>query len=163
MYMSEDYSSPQSVYWSLKSLIVISLSESDDFWMSEELEYPVLASSKEMAHQHNFKALLPGVELLKEPRQILCNHPYGQHHFLLSPGQFVAWPMKATQAKYCKFAYSSAFGFSVPTGPLIQQLAPDNTLAVSRDGTETWAVKWKCAEPVFSFARIEGPDITGEK
>jgi len=65
---------------------------------------------------------------------------------MLAPGQFVAWPMKANQAKYCKFAYSSAFTFSVPTGPLIQQIAPDNCLALSRDRGETWAVKWKCEE-----------------
>ncbi|KAK2033981.1 hypothetical protein LX32DRAFT_700635 [Colletotrichum zoysiae] len=41
------------------------------------------------------------------------------------------------QAKYCKFAYSSAFAFSVPTGPLIQQMAPDNTPSLSRDYGET--------------------------
>ncbi|KAF5573624.1 hypothetical protein FPCIR_13911 [Fusarium pseudocircinatum] len=53
---------------------------------------------------------------------------------MLTPGQFVAWPMKANQAKYC---------------PLIQQIAPDNQLALSRDGGETWAVKWKCDEVKF--------------
>jgi hypothetical protein len=53
--------------------------------------------------------------------------------------------MKASQAKYCKFANSSAFGFRVPTGPLIQQITPDNMLALSRDGGATWAIKWKCS------------------
>ncbi|KAF6827575.1 hypothetical protein CMUS01_08943, partial [Colletotrichum musicola] len=53
-----------------------------------------------------------------------------------------------------KFAYSSAFGFSVPTGPLIQQLAPDSTLALSRDGGETWALRWKSEEVRFSKARL---------
>lgn len=77
---------------------------------------------------------------------------------MLTPGQFVGWPMKANQAKYCKFAYSSAFGFSVPTGPLIQQIAPDNSLALSRDGAETWAVKWKCGEVLERTV-----DIAGEK
>jgi hypothetical protein len=77
---------------------------------------------------------------------------------MLSPGQFVAWPMKANQAKYCKFAYSSAFGFSVPTGPLIQQIAPDNQLALSRDGGETWAVKWKCDEVKFGALKTKLED-----
>lgn len=134
MYLSEDYNSPQSAYWCLKSLIVISLPEDDPFWALEEVPYPTW----EAGH-----VALPG------PEQILCNHPAGDHHFLLSPGQFVGWPMKANQAKYCKFAYSSAFAFSVPTGPLIQQIAPDNTLALSRDGGETWAVKWKCEQARF--------------
>ena len=139
MYLSEDYNSPQSPYWCLKTLIVAGLAADSSFWSSDEEPYP--ASS--VAH-----ALVPA------PEQILCNHPGGNHHFMLSPGQFVAWPMKATQAKYCKFAYSSAFAFSVPTGPLIQQIAPDNTLALSRDGRETWAVKWKC-EPV-RFSSVDG-------
>src|SRR5687767_2641525 len=129
MYMSEDYNSPQSPYWCLKTLIVVGLSESDSFWTSEEESYPDRSSD---------------CTLLPAPEQILCNHPQGNHHFMLTPGQFVGWPMKASQAKYCKFAYSSAFAFSVPTGPLIQQLAPDNSLYLSRDGRETWMTKWKC-------------------
>ncbi|KNA99729.1 hypothetical protein FOXG_03544 [Fusarium oxysporum f. sp. lycopersici 4287] len=134
MYMAEDYNSPQSVYWCLKTLIAVGLSADDEFWNSEPLSYPPFE---------------PPTQVVRAPQQILCNHPRGNHHFMLTPGQFVAWPMKANQAKYCKFAYSSAFGFSVPTGPLIQQIAPDNQLALSRDGGETWAVKWKCDEVKF--------------
>ena len=134
MYMCEDYNSPQSPYWCMKTLISICLAQEDEFWTAEEQPYP----------SSLFKPnLVPG------PRQILSNHPDANHHFLLSPAQFVSWPLKASQAKYSKFEYSSAFGFSVPTGPLIQQMAPDCTLALSRDGTETWAVKWKCAEATF--------------
>ncbi|KAF4438875.1 hypothetical protein F53441_12696 [Fusarium austroafricanum] len=134
MYMAEDYNSPQSVYWCLKTLIAVGLAGDDEFWTSETLPYP---------------SFDPPTQIVRAPQQILCNHPLGNHHFMLAPGQFVAWPMKANQAKYCKFAYSSAFGFSVPTGPLIQQIAPDNQLALSRDGGETWAVKWKCDEVKF--------------
>jgi len=48
--------------------------------------------------------------------------------------------MGSDQAKYGKFAYSSSFGFSVPTGPLrIAQQAPDSTLALSDDSEqERW-------------------------
>ncbi|KAL2810506.1 hypothetical protein BJX63DRAFT_401706 [Aspergillus granulosus] len=139
MYMAEDYNSPQSVYWSLKSMIVLIFGDSHDFWISEEAPYPTPDLS---------------VALTKQPTQILCNHSSGDHHFLLSAGQFVAWPMKANQAKYSKFAYSSAFGFSVPTGPLIQQIAPDSTLAISRDGASTWAVKWKCSSVRYTTAGV---------
>ncbi|KAL2823526.1 hypothetical protein BDW59DRAFT_180582 [Aspergillus cavernicola] len=143
MYMAEDYNSPQSVYWSLKSLIILALPETHDFWTSPESPYPDPDTDPKGS-----------VSLIPEPSQILCNHPAGNHHFLLCAGQFVAWPMKATQAKYCKFAYSSAFGFSVPTGPLIQQIAPDNTLALSRDGASTWAVKWKCSVVQYFTATV---------
>ncbi|KAJ3547462.1 hypothetical protein NM208_g1491 [Fusarium decemcellulare] len=143
MYMAEDYNSPQSVYWAVKTLIAVGLAGDDEFWTSEELPYPTFN---------------PPVKVIPAPRQILCNHPLGNHHFMLTPGQFVAWPMKANQAKYCKFAYSSAFGFSVPTGPLIQQIAPDNQLALSRDGGETWAVKWKCSEVLFEIATLPSKD-----
>ncbi|KAF6819067.1 vitamin H transporter, partial [Colletotrichum musicola] len=113
MYMSEDYNSPQSPYWCLKTLVAVGLAEDDAFWTAEEAPFPEIPASDSVA-------------VAAGPEQILCNRPEGNHHFLLSPGQFVGWPMKATQAKYSKFAYSSAFGFSVPTGPLIQQLAPDS-------------------------------------
>ncbi|KAH6685977.1 hypothetical protein F5X68DRAFT_135759 [Plectosphaerella plurivora] len=146
MYMSEDYNSPQSPYWCLKSLVVVGLSSSDQFWTCSEEPHP-----------GEFQPTwVPG------PEQVLCNQPGGSHHFMLSPGQFVAWPMKATQAKYCKFAYSSAFGFSVPTGPRIEQIAPDNTLALSRDGGETWAVKWKCGKVRTVLVRqssLQGDDV----
>lgn len=137
MYMSEDYNSPQSPYWALKSLIVVALPADHPFWRADELPHP-------LSHQsHDSLPEKQGVTLVRPARQILCDHPKGQHHFLLSSGQFCVWPMKATQAKYAKFAYSSAFGFSVPTGTLITQIAPDSTLALSHDDGESWAVRWK--------------------
>ena len=136
--MAEDYNSPQSPYWCLKTLIAVALPEDSDFWRADENPYPSL-----------FRPTL-----VPAPTQIVSNHPEANHHFMLSPGQFVAWPLKATQAKYCKFEYSSSFAFSVPTGPLIQQIAPDCTLALSRDGAETWAVKWKCAEASFASQNV---------
>lgn len=148
MYMAEDYNSPQSPYWCLKSLIAVSLSQDDDFWTSAEEPYP----------SGLFK---PSV--VPTPKQIVSNHPAANHHFMLSPAQFVAWPLKATQAKYSKFEYSSSFAFSVPTGPLIQQLAPDCTLALSRDGAETWAVKWKCQEATFSTRDVSFGSSDGVK
>ncbi|OHW96937.1 hypothetical protein CSPAE12_04527 [Colletotrichum incanum] len=149
MYLSEDYNSPQSPYWCLKTLIAVGLADDDAFWTAEEKPYPQLPVTDTVA-------------LVPAPQQIVCNHSGGNHHFLLSPGQFVAWPMKANQAKYCKFAYSSAFTFSVPTGPLIQQIAPDNALALSRDGRETWAVRWKSEQVHFLAAYVQGPSGTEE-
>ena len=125
-YMCEDYNSPQSVYWALKSFLALGLPDEHPFWTAEEKP-------------------LPGNDavatVLEPPMHILCNTR--NHHYLLSSGQFCPWPLKATEAKYGKFAYSSHFGFSVPTGPLIQQMAPDSTVAISKDGGDTWRVPWK--------------------
>ena len=136
-------------------MIVICLGKDHEFWSSREAPYPRFSSAKIVNLENSYPDDIAPVEVIPPPTQILCNHPQGGHHFLLSPGQFVAWPMKASQAKYCKFAYSSAFSFSVPTGPLIQQIAPDSTLALSRDGASTWAVKWKCSPVQFSTATLQ--------
>ncbi|KAJ3959325.1 hypothetical protein N0V92_004065 [Colletotrichum tropicale] len=50
---------------------------------------------------------------------------------------------KAREAKYGKFAYSSAFAFSVPTGNMLAQLAPDSTLCASNDDGDSWKVRWE--------------------
>lgn len=148
MYMSEDYNSPQSPYWCMKTLIAVALAESDDFWAAEELPYP---------------AFEPPVKVLPGPQQILCNHPRGNHHFMLAPGQFAEAHIKAKEAKYCKFAYSSAFAFSVPTGPAIHQIAPDSQLYLSRDGAETWRTRGRCEVVVFDTAALRAKDGTEEE
>ena len=148
MYLSEDYNSPQSPYWCLKTLVAVALTDDDEFWASDEVGYP---------------AFEPAVEVLRAPEQILCNHPRGNHHFLLAPGQFAEAHIKAKEAKYCKFAYSSAFAFSVPTGPAIHQLAPDSQLYLSRDGAETWRTKGRCEEVKFEQLEISRKESAAER
>ncbi|KAK2753460.1 hypothetical protein FQN54_007850 [Arachnomyces sp. PD_36] len=146
MYLCEDYNSPQSVYWCLKTLIAVALPAHDEFWTSEELPHPFANKSSDS----------PSTRYIRPPGQILCNHTSGNHHFLLSAEQYCGWPIKASEAKYCKFAYSSAFGFSVPTGPMIQQIAPDNALALSRDGGSSWKLKWRTVgEARMETLRVE--------
>ena len=156
MYVSEDYNSPQSPYWCLKILIAIALPADHEFWQCEELPHPLslacgTADAGEMA---------PMAKLLEKPCQILVRSP--KHHFLLNSGQFCPWPIKASEAKYCKFAYSSAFGFSVPTGTLIQQLVPDNALAISEDAGETWKVRWQSEAAKFGTAEVYSEGIRTE-
>ncbi|KAF6803562.1 hypothetical protein CSOJ01_10803 [Colletotrichum sojae] len=142
MYLSEDYNSPQSAYRCLKSLIVVALNADDLFWTEPEAPYPAETPG-------------PAAERLPAPRQIFCNHPQGNHHFMLSTAQFIAQPFRGFQAKYCKFAYSSSFGFSVPTTQgSLQQIAPDNALVLSREGTETWAGKYKCRDTKYGTRRF---------
>ncbi|KAM0331307.1 hypothetical protein ACHAQA_002977 [Verticillium albo-atrum] len=129
MYLSEDYNSPQSVYWCLKAFVILGLPATDAFWTCEEKPHPLQLTPKRL---DTTKAILP-------PQQILVNSR--EHHYLLSSGQATKKTFKAREAKYCKFAYSSAFAFSVPTGPMLHQLAPDSTLCASFDGGETWTVR----------------------
>ena len=139
MYMSEDYNSPQSPYWALKSFLALSLPPSHTFWTSREKSLPLPQESHAITPVH-------------PPKHIICASP--NHHYLLSTAQFCPWPLKATEAKYGKYAYSSHFGFSVPTGTLIQQIAPDSTLALSKDGGETWRVPWRVDGAGFGEARV---------
>ncbi|KAK2805777.1 hypothetical protein FQN50_006053 [Emmonsiellopsis sp. PD_5] len=139
MYMSEDYNSPQSVYWCLKSFIVLSLAEKHTFWTSEELPHPLI--SLDISKGMKMNPQLDEVALLWAPRQILCNGH--AHHFLLSSGQSTRKHHRAREAKYGKMAYSSAFAFSVPTGRHLEQLAPDSTLSVSLDDGERWDTRWE--------------------
>ncbi|KAL5041877.1 hypothetical protein BDW71DRAFT_201020 [Aspergillus fruticulosus] len=130
MYMAENYNSPQSVYWCLKAFIALMLPEMHPFWNVSELPHPSVSTAGPARRE---------VELIWPPRHILVNSP--EHHFLLSSGQMTKKGHKAREAKYGKFAYSSAFAFSVPCGTLLEQIAPDSTLAVSFDGGETWRVR----------------------
>ncbi|KAL2861955.1 hypothetical protein BJX68DRAFT_260753 [Aspergillus pseudodeflectus] len=141
MFLSEGYTSSQSVYWALKSLVVVALSSTSSFWTEPESDHPQTTASP--------------VLYLAAPRQILCNHPAGNHHFLLNPSQYLKRAFKNTTAKYSKFAYSSAFPFSLTVGATLPaQIAPDNALLLSRDGTETWATKTLCTDARVGTARV---------
>jgi hypothetical protein len=142
MYMSEDYNSPQSPYWALKSFVALGLPEDHPFWTTVEKPLP------RTEHQ--------SIVAVRPPMHIVCSA--ANHHFLLSMGQYCPWPLKSTEAKYGKFAYSSHFGFSVPTGTLIQQIAPDSTLALSKDGGDTWRVPWKVSEHIFGTATVRSKE-----
>jgi hypothetical protein len=133
MFLSENYNSPQSVYWCLKSFTILCLPESHSFWTAKELPLPLAASLLPA------QPLLDEVKLLWPPRQILCSGR--SHHFLLSSGQGTTKDHRAREAKYGKMAYSSFFGFSVPSGRLLEQMAPDSTLTVSLDDGEAWIMR----------------------
>jgi hypothetical protein len=141
MYATEDYNSPQSPYWALKSFLALGLPNDHPFWNAQEKPLPKADEVSTPIHP---------------PMHIVCSAE--NHHFLLSMGQYCPWPLKATEAKYGKFAYSSHFGFSVPTGTLIQQMAPDSTLALSKDGGDTWRVPWKVSEQTFGTAIVRNKE-----
>lgn len=130
-HMAENYTSPQSPYWCLKPFICLHLPEEHPFWQSQEQAYPL----------SRMEAGIDNIAVIWPPRHIMCNTP--QHHFLLSSGQWTTKAFRSREAKYGKMAYSSAFGFSVPCGPLLEQMAPDSTISVSLEGEDDqWRVRW---------------------
>lgn len=153
MYLTENYNSPGSPYWCCLSFIPLVLPESHPFWMAEEEPYPSASLSKVVALQY--------------PKHITIRQ--GGHSFLLSSGQACHYPLKATQAKYGKFAYSSSFGYSVPTGSFqLEQHAPDSMLALSDDGGDIWQTRrlalnarfeWQDNVPVLVSSWKPWPDV----
>ncbi|KFA54621.1 hypothetical protein S40293_02246 [Stachybotrys chartarum IBT 40293] len=128
MHLADAGHSPQSFYSCLRSFIILLLPADDAFWLCQELDHPLAVTSND----------LPAVKMISSPGHLLCNSP--EHHYLLSAGHGTTEARIAREAKYGKFAYSSAFGFSVPTGPSLSQMAPDSTLCASVDG-ETWVAR----------------------
>lgn len=133
--MTENYNSPGSPYWCCKSFITLSLPITHPFWAAAEEPFPA--------------ALRNASKPLYKPLHIATN--LGEHTYILSSGQQCSYPVKQSAAKYGKFAYSSAFGYSVPVGSLtLEELGGDSALALSDDDGEVWKVRRETKE-----ARIE--------
>ncbi|KAI0053822.1 hypothetical protein FA95DRAFT_1586042 [Auriscalpium vulgare] len=156
--MTENYNSPGSPYWAFLSFISLALPETHPFWAAAEAPYPTAA--------------LPSPRALYQPLHIATH--LGGHTYILSSGQQCSYPVKQSAAKYGKFAYSSAFGYSVPAGSLtLEEHAADSALALSADGGETWKVRRATRAARFEGARDGGaqwlraewhpwPDVTVE-
>jgi hypothetical protein len=127
MYMCENYNSPGSVYWCMLAFAPLACPADHPFWASPEEAFP--------------SARLPPIKALPHPRHVMVRR--GGHAFLLSSGQSCHYPLKATAAKYGKYAYSAAFAYSVPTGCYeLEQFVPESALALSDDGRgELWKLR----------------------
>ena len=136
-----------SPYWCMKAFACLAAPSSHPFWTSSELPWPTKQ--------------FPPLKALPDPGHIMCRQ--GGHTFLLSSGQYPHYAMRHGPAKYCKFAYSSAFGFSCSTGDMdVAQVAGDSMLALRdaspsvEDGDgETWKVRRK---PINARIEARGTD-----
>jgi hypothetical protein len=119
---AESYNSPGSPYWAMKAFLALALPESHPFWRvpEEPLPEPEGVSIQPA----------PGMILSRDETQAL----------MLSGGRGI-WFVRQGAAKYGKFAYSSAFGFSLDSDdPAFRQLSdsmlllrdPDGVVAVRR-------------------------------
>ncbi|EMR72538.1 putative uncharacterized conserved protein ucp014753 protein [Eutypa lata UCREL1] len=126
-HLAENYNSPGSPYWACLAFICLAVPAEHPFWTSKE-ELP--------------GDIFPRVKALKQPGHIMSY--LGNHCMLLSSGQACSYPMKGTHAKYGSFAYSSAYGYSVPPGLFtLEQYALASQLGLSDDGGEYWKARRK--------------------
>jgi hypothetical protein len=88
--MCEDYNSPGSPYWALKTLLILALEEDHPFWQAQEQPLPPLAEKHAIPHA----------------QQILIHAEQSQHATLLTAGQLELNNYVNTEAKYTKFALS---------------------------------------------------------
>jgi hypothetical protein len=116
--MAEQYNSPGSPYWAMKFFLPLALPDAHPFWQADEMPFPELPLTQYQPHAS----------------MIFYRNRTSQHVVALTSGQHEPWIRHAAE-KYAKFAYSTEFGFSVPSGQHgLTQLAADSMLAVSDDG-----------------------------
>src|SRR5699024_4223830 len=94
LFMSENYNSPGSPYWALKSMAILALPDQHPFWQVEEQPLPVLESKH--INQTIEKTIIRDLD--------------SQHVVLFPSGDTHTNAHTHTAAKYEKFAYSNHFG-----------------------------------------------------
>lgn len=128
--MCEDYNSPGSPYWALKTLLILALAEDHPFWQAHEQPLPPLAE----------KHVIP------EAQQILIHAGQSQHVTLLTAGQLELNNYVNTEAKYTKFAYSSRFGFTIERGRYGLKHAACDSMLLLADGDNYYRGRRDCDE-----------------
>jgi len=118
LHMCEPYNSAGSPYWAFKIFAFLALPQDHPFWTAEEETLPANAGPATQAH--------PGMVIFNPPGDVIA----------LAGGQEEQqkW-LRMAPEKYCKFAYSARYGFSVETDARQFDAASlDNMLAFSEDG-----------------------------
>lgn len=128
--MAENYNSPGSPYWALKSFLPLVLQEDHPFWQTEEMELPELEPAC----------------VQKAPHLTIVRQDEQNHILAFNSGHRSTNEHTHTFAKYEKFVYSNVFGFSVPRASWgLGQGAYDSMLALS-EGDNLYRVKRTCTE-----------------
>lgn len=126
--MCEDYNSPGSPYWALKTYLILALSEDHPFWLAEEQPLPALAEKRVIPHA----------------QQILIHAETSQHVTMLTAGQLELNNYVNTEAKYTKFAYSSRFGFTIERGRFGLKHAACDSMLLLADGDDYYRGRREC-------------------
>ena len=132
--MAENYNSPGSPYWALKTFLIAALPDAHPFWHATELPLP----------------LAKAYAIQQQPHLVLCSDPVTGHVAAFNSGHHSTNEHTHTSAKYEKFVYSTAFGFSVPRGEWgLAQGAYDGMLALSEQGERLYRVRRKNEESLI--------------
>jgi hypothetical protein len=131
LFMAESYNGPGSPYWALKVFLPLALREDHPFWRAPEAPLPERKA----------------VHTVANARLVLVTADQGREVIAVNAGQAVEdWPRHASH-KYCKFAYSTRFGFCVPVGaPTAAEGGFDSALALTDDGRR-YRARDRCLEP----------------
>lgn len=115
--MSETYNGPGSPYWSLKVFLPLALGTEHPFWSTPEEE----GAGRQARH------------VVQRPPVAVVNRDEQQVQ-LLNGGRGL-WIVRQGPAKYGKFAYSSAFGFSLdPDDPSFEDVTDSMLVLRDNDG-----------------------------
>lgn len=117
LHMQEGYNAPGSPMWAFKAFALLAIPDDDALWVSpvvpldiEDGVYPTIGRTMLLGRSDGEATLYTGGRV--KPRRFThC------------------------EEKYCKFAYSSRWGFSVSVSPYsLKESAPDSMLAFEVDG-----------------------------
>lgn len=136
--MSESYNAPGSPYWAFKAFLPLALPAEHPFWTAEEEPYP---AGREPVHAQPRAGFL----LQRDRRgQVTA----------LSAASGGRWTRHG-EAKYGKFAYSTAFAFSVPSRAVeLEGAGGDSMLMLSEDGRH-----WRAREENDETWPVEGSGV----
>ena len=155
--MSETYNSPASPYWAFKAFLPLALPETHPFWTHPEQPAP--------------RAAAADAAVQAQPQAgMLIRHDRAGHATALAAAPGAPWSQhRHVEAKYAKFAYSTAFGFAVPTAALgLSSAAIDSMLAFSEEGrywrTRYENVRWSIEtgvdpNPILTATWSPWPDV----
>lgn len=135
--MAEGYNAPGSPYWAMKAFAPLALPQEHPFWTAEEKEHTPPAFFRE------------------EHARMLIVRDEKNSHVQAFPAGNRAFEHAHVEAKYEKFAYSTAFAFSVPkSAVMLNRGAYDSMLALS-DDEMYWHVRCGCKEYAIGGDRVE--------
>lgn len=134
--MAEDYNAPGSPYWALKTVLVLALAENSTFWQAQEEPMPPRPTPHAIPHA----------------AQIIVHQP--NHLWMLTSGQLEFNNFVNTEAKYCKFAYSARYAFTVERGRFgLSHASPDSMLLLS-EKDNYWRGRRDCQQVVMGENHI---------
>jgi hypothetical protein len=117
-YMCENYNSPQSPYWGMKAFTPLALPSSHPFWTAQELPAP------------SSPATLP------IPGMVISHYPKNTVALMSGPSHDPA-VVRFQAEKYCKFAYSTRYGFSIDFNTKnFENSTLDSMIGLSEDGKD---------------------------